>query len=65
MLKTEREKRICAKYSAPDEDGYVHCYECPLRVDTDTTDVGCKAWMHYDRRLRDWVPDHDNGDDTE
>lgn len=56
-LRTEREKRICSKYSARDEAGHVHCYECPLRVKTVTSDTGCKAWIHYDRSLREWVPD--------
>ena len=30
MLTTEREKKICEKYSKRDADYKVHCYECPL-----------------------------------
>ena len=32
MKLTENEKRICKKYSAYDETGHVHCYECPLAI---------------------------------
>ena len=32
MLKTDRDKRICAKYGARDETGHVHCTECPLNL---------------------------------
>lgn len=56
-LTTEREKRIHSKYSARDEHGYVHCDKCPLSIHSEETDIGCKAWMHYDRHLRKWVPD--------
>ena len=55
MLKTEREKKICAKYSAKDENGKVHCYECPLSISEET--ATCKATAHYDRNLREWVFD--------
>lgn len=30
---TEEEKAICKKYSARDEEGKVHCNECPLVID--------------------------------
>ena len=55
-LKTEREKRICAKYRARDDTGHVHCNECPLRLNI-WRYGDCKAVMHYDRHLRDWVLD--------
>ena len=32
MKLTENEKAICKKYSARDEEGLVHCNECPLSV---------------------------------
>lgn len=31
MLTTNRERRICKKYSAYDKTGHVHCNECPLQ----------------------------------
>ena len=62
MLKTEREKRICAKYSAYDDTGHVHCNECPLRVVDWKSDLMCKATAHYDRRKREWVYDHEGKD---
>lgn len=30
---TKKEKEICRKYSARDENGKVHCNECPLVID--------------------------------
>ena len=33
MRLTKEEKEICAKYSARDEQGFVHCNECPLVMD--------------------------------
>lgn len=30
---TEEQKKICEKYSERDEDGRVHCFECPLAID--------------------------------
>ena len=57
MLTTNRDRATCAKYSARDEGGYVHCSECPLVVDGLT----CKATAHYDRHLREWVMDEEGG----
>lgn len=57
MLKTERDKKICARYSARDETGKVHCSECPLVRPSPYSDVSCVATAHYDRHLREWVPD--------
>ena len=34
MKLTAKEQEICDKYGARDEDGYVHCYECPLNLNT-------------------------------
>ena len=55
MLKTEKDKAICEKYSALDETGHVHCHECPLVVSK--PDMMCKANAHYDRHQAEWVPD--------
>lgn len=55
MLTTERQKRICARYSARDENGYVHCNDCPLVVNP--YQHMCRANAHYDRHLREWVYD--------
>lgn len=30
---TDRQKKICDRYSKRDADGFVHCNECPLVVD--------------------------------
>lgn len=49
---TDREKKICAKYSARDEEGFVHCNECPLVVDKGNH--LCKANSHYNRRTKEW-----------
>lgn len=32
MQLTEKEKEICDKYSAYDEDGFDHCNDCPLNL---------------------------------
>lgn len=55
MLTTERQKRICARYSARDENGYVHCNDCPLVVNP--YQLMCRAIAHYDRHSREWVYD--------
>ena len=47
---TERQKKICEKYSARDADGYVHCNECPLLIDK--YEYMCKANSVYNRRDR-------------
>jgi hypothetical protein len=49
---TEREKRICSKYSTRDESGRVHCQECPLVVDREQ--CLCKANAKYNRKTREW-----------
>lgn len=57
MLKAEKDKRICAKYSARDKDGFVHCNECPLRVTGYQSDFMCKSNSHYNRLTREWEMD--------
>lgn len=58
---TERQKKICEKYSARDRDNRVHCFECPLNVgNPDYYDFRCRANSHYDRKKGEWVRDeHD------
>lgn len=33
MKLTKGQQRLCDKYGARDEDGFVHCKECPLAID--------------------------------
>lgn len=54
MILNQKQQKICNKYIARDEAGYVHCYECPLRKGTDGYDFHCAANSHYDRRTREW-----------
>lgn len=61
-LTNDRERRICAKYSAKDEYGNVHCNVCPLscnKYGVDMPPLTCKAIMHYDRHKREWVDDNE------
>ena len=58
MLTNHREKRICAKYSAYDENNKVHCSECPLhKGNVRWWDFRCKANSHYDRHTGEWEYD--------
>lgn len=57
MLTTDRERKICERYSKYDEEDKVHCFECPLRKAESTYDFRCKANSHYDRHLQEWVYD--------
>lgn len=52
---TEKQKKTCEKYSARDEQGYVHCCECPLVISF--FDCSCRANYHYNRHTREWEPD--------
>lgn len=58
MLKTEREKKICEKYSSPDENDYVRCIECPLVVVSEYSDCACKANHTYNPDTEEWEPDY-------
>lgn len=53
---TDKQKKICEKYSARDEKGLVHCKECPLVIDH--YEHTCRAFMHYDRHKKEWVNDN-------
>jgi hypothetical protein len=57
MITNNREQKICDKYSAYDETGYVHCNECPLRKSEGNYDFRCKANSHYDRQTKEWEYD--------
>lgn len=58
MLTNDRERKICAKYSARDKEGYVHCNECPLtKGNPKQYDFRCKANSHYDRHTGEWEYD--------
>ena len=59
---TEKQKKVCEKYSARDKEGFVHCNECPLVVDK--WGHVCRAVAHYDRRRREWIFDWE-GDKNE
>ena len=59
MLKNDRERKICEKYSARDRFGFVHCRECPLNVGNPANwDFRCKATHTYNRRTREWERDN-------
>lgn len=63
MLTNDRERKICAKYSARDEEGYVHCSECPLtKGNPKQYDFRCKANSHYDRHTGEWEYDEERGE---
>jgi hypothetical protein len=55
MLHTDRDKRTCAKYSARDKSGLVHCNDCPLVISKSA--IICKANSHYNRLTKAWEPD--------
>lgn len=57
MLTNDREKKICAKYSASGDDGKVSCNKCPLRKGVGSYDFRCKANSHYNRSTREWEYD--------
>lgn len=65
MLITDQDKATCEKHSAEDEEGFAHCYECPLRVKNAGMFFGlgyegCKANCHWNWRLQRWVPDEED-----
>lgn len=67
MLTTERQKCICAKYSAKDAEGYVHCDECPLVIHAGW--IMCRANAHYDRHEwhvagEEWSGGSENDENT-
>lgn len=55
MKLTEDEKEICREYGARDDDGTVHCFECPLVIDR--RQCVCKANCFPS----EWAERKDNG----
>lgn len=58
MITNEHDQKICNKYSQTDENGKVHCKECPLSKSQGTYDFRCKANSHYNRKSHEWEPDY-------
>ena len=52
---TEKQQKICDKYSARGPDGRVRCSECPLVISL--RENLCKAVAHYDRSRKEWMLD--------
>lgn len=58
MITNPREQKICDKYSEYDDNGHVHCNECPLtKGNFRMHDFRCKANSHYDRHTGEWEYD--------
>lgn len=51
---TERQRKICEKYSARGDNGKVRCHECPLVIDERY--CMCKANCTYNPKTRKWEP---------
>lgn len=56
MLTTEKQKKICEKYSAWG-NGKVHCYECPLRLPQVFAWGARRKMYHYDKHKKEWILD--------
>ena len=56
MKLSEEEEKICQKYSARDEEGFVHCKECPLLIQDIPT--MCKA-VATEEEWEKWKDDND------
>lgn len=56
---TEREQRICNKFSARQADGLVRCSECPLVVDE--KNLLCRANATFNRKTGEWEPSETAG----
>ena len=58
MILNQKDQKICDKYSAYDNSGRVHCWECPLiKGDPSQYDFRCKANSHYNRKTQVWEYD--------
>ena len=57
MITNERDCKTCEKYRERDDEGKVHCSECPLRIREALYDFRCKANSHYDRKAKEWEYD--------
>ena len=60
MLSTDEQREICARYGKRDEDGFVHCNECPLVISVYW--CMCHANSHYDPDECEFVLDEYNRD---
>lgn len=59
MITSERDRKICEKYSARDENGYVHCNKCPLvKGNPNQHDFRCKANSTYNNKTKEWELDY-------
>ena len=59
MITNKRDQKICGRYSAYDDTGHVHCFECPLQKGNwKQYDFRCKANSHYDRKTGEWEYDN-------
>lgn len=52
MKLTPIEQEICAKYSAYDETGHVHCNECPLNI-CNSYILGLECYATIDGRTKE------------
>ena len=58
MILNQKDQKICDKYSAYDNSGRVHCWECPLiKGNPSQYDFRCKANSHYNRKTHEWEYD--------
>lgn len=58
MLKTNKEKNVCKKYSKKQANGKVRCDECPLlKGNPNEYDFRCKANSSYNRKTKQWEYD--------
>ena len=55
MLTTDRERKICERFSRRGDDGLVQCSKCPLVKDLYY--CICKGNSHYNRKMKAWVFD--------
>ena len=58
MLSTDEQRKICAEYGKRDEDGFVHCHQCPLVISVYWR--MCHANSHYDPDECEFVFDEYN-----
>ena len=58
MITTQKEKKICEKFSKRGNDDLVHCNECPLKKGHGSYDFRCKSNSHYNRKSKEWEYDN-------
>lgn len=57
---TEKQKKICEKYSKRQPDGLVRCNVCPLVIDR--RNLMCRANSEYNRKTKTWEPNYHKED---